>query len=246
MLAKVGLVRWEVVRVLLLFGLMSGVGDLLSWGQVRGGSGACQREVIAGEVRAGEEFVRPVGNGLEVMLEPLASGWIVRVLPVAGPRQAHDYAELATPPYASVSPLLLSTDFSFRAQDVVAWNPRRFRFAASAGDFDRLLGVYGRYRAASPAGGAVEAELAELVSRMPEGMVQIVDAKLTPGMANQSQMAAMVASHFSTTAHTLEEPAEGKGSALGRVEWMRFRLSLDVPAGFKLASGAKVERRSCR
>ena len=48
----------------------------------------------------------------------------------------HDYAELATPPYESVSPLLLSTDFSFRAQDAVAWNPRRFRYA------DRCSGVY--------------------------------------------------------------------------------------------------------
>ena len=28
----------------------------------------------------------------------------------------HDYAELATPPYQSVSPLSISTDFSFRAQ----------------------------------------------------------------------------------------------------------------------------------
>ncbi len=244
MLARFGLVCGRLARVLLALGLVSVAGDLRSWAQLRGG--ACQREVVEGEVRAGEAFVRPVGNGLEVMLEPLASGWIVRVLPVAGPRQAHDYAELATPPYASVSPLLMSTDFSFRAQDVVAWNPRRFRFAASARDFERLLGVYGRYRATVPAGGAVEAELAELVSHMPEGVVQIVDAKLTPGMANQSQMAAMVASHFSTTAHTVEEPAEGKGSALGRVEWMRFRVSLDVPAGFKLASGAKVERRPCR
>ena len=72
------------------------------------------------------------GNGLEVMLEPLASGWILRVLPASGPRPAHDYAELATPPYRSVSPLLISTDYSFRAQDAVAWNPRRFRYVGHA------------------------------------------------------------------------------------------------------------------
>ncbi|HEY6374845.1 MAG TPA: hypothetical protein VIX90_04900, partial [Edaphobacter sp.] len=94
------------------------------------GSKGCVRGVLEGEVHAGEGFVRPIGNGLEVMLEPLASGWILRVLPVGVPRPAHDYAELATPPYQSVSPLLISTDFSFRAQDAVGWNPREFRFAA--------------------------------------------------------------------------------------------------------------------
>ena len=52
----------------------------------------------------------------------------------------HDYAELATPPYESVSPLLLSTDFSFRAQDAVAWNPRRFRYADNSAEFQRLMG----------------------------------------------------------------------------------------------------------
>src|SRR5580700_3176176 len=104
--------------------------------------GGCVRGVLEGEVRAGSSYVRPIGSGLEVMLEPLASGWILRVLPIGVTRPAHDYAELATPPYQSVNPLLISTDFSFRAQDVVAWNPRQFRFVADKGTFQRMLGMY--------------------------------------------------------------------------------------------------------
>jgi hypothetical protein len=210
-------------------------------------AGACQRAVVEGEVRAGESFARPIGGGLEVRLEALSwgSGWLLRVLPVAGPRPAHDYAELATPPYASVSPLLLSTDFSFRAQDAVAWNPRRFRFAASSAEFAKISAAFEKYRKVTPPTVAAESDLAATVSEAPEGMLQILDARLIPGTANQSRMAAMVASHFSTTAHTVEESVSGKGSPLGKLMWVRFRLSLDLPAGFHAGPGVAIERRKC-
>jgi hypothetical protein len=210
-------------------------------------NGGCQRGVLEGSVHAGEEFVRPIGRGLEVMLEPLGwgSGWLLRVLPVHGPRPAHDYAELATPPYSSVSPLLISTDFSFRSQDAVAWNPRHFRFAASEREFGRMLELYDEYRRSSPPAAGVESELAETVSRAPEGVIQILDANLIPGLANQSQMAAAVASHFITTAHTVEEPSTGKGTGLGRLTWIRFRISLDIPKGFGADRGMTLTSRSC-
>jgi hypothetical protein len=210
-------------------------------------AGACQRGVLEGEVHAGEAYVRPIGGGLEVMLEPLSwgSGWLLRVLPVKGPRPAHDYAELATPPYASVSPLLISTDFSFRAQDAVAWNPRHFRFAASEQEFDGMLKLYDSYRRSSPPPVGAESELAEFVSKASEGTLQILDANLVPGMANQAQTAMAVASHFSTTAHTVEEPATGKGTALGRLTWIRFRINLDLPQGFKADKGLMLISGGC-
>jgi hypothetical protein len=179
------------------------------------------------------------------MLEPLASGWILRVLPMNGPRPAHDYAELATPPYQSVSPLLMSTDYSFRAQDAVAWNPRRFRYAASARDFAAMSAAYLEYMNGSSGRGAAETELAELASRSPEGRVEILDSHFVPGMANQAQTAAMVASHLSTTPHSVEQ-AGGNGSALGRVTWMKFRISMDLPAGFPAAKGLIVKIDSCK
>jgi hypothetical protein len=211
-------------------------------------TGTCQRAVLEGSVHAGEGFVRPIGEGLKVVLEPLGwgSGWLLRVLPVNGPRPEHDYAELATPPYASVSPLLISTDFSFRAQDAVAWNPRQFRFAANAGDFERMRALYERYMHGSSRNAEIENELAETVSRAPAGVIQILDASLVPGTANQAKMAAAVASHFSTTAHTVEEPAEGNGSTLGRLTWIRFRIGFDLPLGFRVDRGMALSHKQCQ
>ncbi len=229
----VAAVVWVVVR---------GVG--VGW--AAGSSGkTCVRGVLEGQVRAGEGFVRPIGNGLEVMLEPLASGWILRVLPVGGLRPGHDYAELATPPYQSVSPLLISTDYSFRAQDAVGWNPREFRFAADVQSFAQLSEVYAEYRRSATPSEDVKSRLAELVSRSPEGTLEILDAHLVPGMADQARAATMVASHFSSTAHRIEQPADGKATPLGKVTWMRFRISLELPAGFRADKGVRMERSGC-
>jgi hypothetical protein len=215
--------------------------------QKGGATGACRVGVIEGEAKAGESFVAPIGNGLEVRLEALSwgSGWVLRVLPVKGPMPKHDYAELATPPYDSVSPLLLSTDFSFRAQDAVAWNPRRFRYADSAAEFGQLMEAFEKYRRSTPPAANTENELAAVVSKAPEGRLQILDARLVPGSANQAGTAATVATHFSMSAHTVEEPPEGKGTALGKLSWVRFRISLDLAPGFKADPGLRFEGRKC-
>ncbi len=217
-------------------------------GQGMGGKaigGACRRATIEGEVQAGQYFERRLGNGLEAMLEPLASGWILRVLPYGERRGQHDYAELATPPYQSVNPLLISTDFSFRAQDAVAWNPRRFRYAASVGEFRGLLALYEQYTkpGSSP---AAEAQLAELAERAPEGTLRILDARLVPGTANQARTAAMVATHLESTAHRVEQPANGIDTPLGRVTWLRFRIEFALPVGFRAERGVGVEQMPCR
>jgi hypothetical protein len=215
------------------------------WAAPVGKVTVCSRAVVEGEVGAGQGFVKVIGDGLEVMLEPLASGWTLRVLPVGVPRPEHDYAELASPPYRSVSPLLISTDFSFRAQDAVAWNPRHFRFAADKDMFAELAEAYREYRSTPAPSGAAMDKLAKLVSRAPEGTVQLLDAHLVPGTGDQGKMAAAVASHLSTTAHSLERPADGKGTPLGKVTWIRFRISLELPEGFRTGRGFAVERYGC-
>jgi hypothetical protein len=84
----------------------------------------CRQATIDGELFAGKGLARPIGNRLVLYFQPIASGWILRVLPQAGLQGEHDYAELATPPYQSISPLSISTDFAFRAQDAVGWNQK--------------------------------------------------------------------------------------------------------------------------
>jgi hypothetical protein len=207
---------------------------------------ACRVGVVEGELNAGKGFEQPIGNGLKLWFQPIASGWILRVVPLSGPLGDHDYAELATPPYQSVSPLSLSTDFAFRAQDAVGWNPRRFHFATSAGEFKRLDEVYERYESAGATPAAtLEEELADEVSKAAEGKLTIVDAKLVPGGADQWKMAAAVSSRFDSTAHTLLQPPDGKETALGKLVWVRFRVELLLPAGFQTAAGLKILPHIC-
>jgi hypothetical protein len=203
----------------------------------------CQSASFEGEVRAGESFARPLGNGMVFKLEAVRAGWIVRVLPATGVRPAQDAAELATPPYNSVTPLAVTTDYSFRAQDAVAWNPRRFQFAGSAADMARLAAAYNVYLAHSDDAAAGE-RLAELASGSATGELQLLDARLIPGAANQGQMAAAVASHFSQTPHTLEQ-AQGS-TPLGAITWMRFRVTLHLPKEFPVATGLGADRSGCR
>jgi hypothetical protein len=238
----------ESLKLVWVAGLILMASRVSSAAAQEGGlAGACRVGVIEGEVKAGESFARPIGGGLEVRLESLSwgSGWLLRVLPVKGAMGKHDYAELATPPYESVSPLLLSTDFSFRAQDAVAWNPRRFRYADNFAMFNQLLEIYGRYRGGAPSGTGAERELAAAVSKAPEGSLQILDARLIPGTANQAGTAAMVATHFNASAHTMEEPAGGNGTALGKLTWVRFRIRFDLPMGFKADKGLRIESHKC-
>jgi hypothetical protein len=231
----------------MILGLMvaMGQGGGTGWASSGGRTATCARAVVEGEVRAGQRFVKVFGDGLEVMLEPLESGWILRVLPVGVPRTEHDYAELASPPYRSVNPLLISTDFSFRAQDAVAWNPRHFRFAADKAMFAGMSKAYGEYRSKPVPSTAAMNRLAELVGRAPEGTIQILDARLVPGTGDQAKMAAAVASHFSITAHSLEQPEDSHGTPLGKITWIRFRISLELPKEFRVDRGVVVEQYGC-
>lgn len=181
----------------------------------------CPSLQFDGEVEAGKSFSHLIDAKHTFLLETLASGWIVRVLPTGKPRQAHDYAELATPPYRSPNPLLISTDFSFRAQDAIAWNPREFRYfsdasqaAVAAKAYDATMKEPNR-----PAAGAV---LFDLLPRACTAEFRITDARIVGGTADQSRMAATVAQHFAQTAHTVETNAPA--SKLGRILTLRFRV----------------------
>jgi hypothetical protein len=202
----------------------------------------CRQAVFDGTVKAGQGFEKEFEPGLKFFLEPLpqGSGWIVRVLPSGQPRGQHDYAELATPPYRSVTPLAVSTDYSFRAQDAVGWNPRRFRYARDAGVARRLETLYAGVVANDA---AASAQAAELATEQPEGLLQILNAVIAPGTANQWQMAAAVALHFQNTPH---EVAQGVNpTALGRLEELEFRVKLELTPGVHAAKGVSEEKIPC-
>ncbi len=206
----------------------------------------CRHATFDGEATAGQPFTRPLGNGLVFYLQPIHSGWILRVLPASGPTGDHDYAELATPPYQSVTPLSLSTDFSFRAQDAVGWNPRRFRFATSKAAFNRLADVYQRFEQAGATPPApLQVDLSSEIAQASEGSLTLLDVRLLPGTADQGRSAAAVASHFAQTAHTVVQPPDTPATPLGQLLWMHFRVDLNLPRGFEPSPGLRVVSGTC-
>lgn len=206
----------------------------------------CRQAVLEGQVEAGQSFSAPLGDGLVFLMQPIASGWILRVEPRDAPPVDPDYAELATPPYRSVTPLSVSTDFSFRAQDAVGWNPRRFRIVPDRTAYRLLLDAF---RQLPARGNDPPAAAAQVLAHGAAGAIpaefRILDARLVPGTANQWQAAAAVASHFNTTAHTILTGPDAGTAPLGVLRWMRFQLQVDLPAGFRAAPGLKVRDAPC-
>ncbi len=233
---------------LVLLGLAASTSQAVS----AGSTPLCRTESIEGEVQAGQSFSRPIGNGLLLILQPTQAGWILRVVP-AGTRGSevgqpgfHDYAELATPPYQSVTPLSVSTDFALRAQDAVGWNPRRFRFAASASAYASLLRAYQAFEAAGPNPAApVSSALAAEVAQAADGVLTLLDARLVPGTADQAASAGAVSANFTNTAHTLAQSLPGEATPLGKLLDLRFRVELELPAKFEPAAGAKILTHVC-
>jgi len=205
-------------------------------------TGDCRQAILEGDVKAGQGFEREFAPGLKFLLEPLpqGTGWMARVLAVGQGHGAHDFAELATPPYQSVTPLAVSTDYAFRSQDAVGWNPRRFRYARDGAMARRLEGMYPGVVANNPADST---KVAELSSEQPEGVLQILNAVIVPGTANQWQMAAAVALHFENTPHEVVQSAQP--SALGKLDEIQFRVSLDLEPGVHAAKGVAEGKIAC-
>ena len=213
---------------------------------------ACRTQVIEGEVNAGQAFAQPIGERLKLLLQPIHSGWIVRIVPESADLTQiwrpdfRDYALLATPPYQSVTPLSLSTDFGFRAQDAAGWNPRRFRFATTPASYARLDAGYSALLREGPnASPATQAALAAEVAATSPALLKVLDVRLTPGTADQGRLASAVSFSFPETAHTLVPAAPGVDPALGRLVWVRFRFELEMPPGFHPAPAAKIVAHVC-
>ena len=209
-------------------------------GSAKAKSLPCRRTVMEGVLQEGQGFQAEFARGLVFGMEPIRSGWAVRVVAAKKARGPHEYAEVATLPYQSVSPLLLSTDWAFRAQDAVGWTPRRFRYAATEAAY---LALAKDYDGVLRGDGAASQRAVQLASAQPEGLLEIEDAKLAPGLADQTRVAAAVSAHFAQTPHTLDSAAQP--SPLGRIEEVRFRISLDLPAGLEPVKGLKIVMFSC-
>jgi hypothetical protein len=207
----------------------------------------CRKVEFDGAVARGQEFSRALSGDLTFDLQPVAAGWRIRVLYSAS-HPVHDAAEVATPPYQSINPLLLTTEYGLRAQDVVSWNPRQFQFVAEgpdkalSADEDTLLSKTSADREKS----AAEKRLIAAVAHAWHGELKILDASLVAGTADQAPAASAVASHWRTTPHTLVQPEQGKpATALGEVESLKFRVTLWMPVSARVKKELRGVAAAC-
>lgn len=198
----------------------------------------CAPQQLEGEVRQGQSWQHAISADLDVKLEAVPAGWMLRVLPRTGPRPPHDSAELANPPYRSPTPILISTDFAFRAQDAVAWNPRTFHFFPNATETREAESLY-EASVRDPRHPSAAARLLPMVANAPEGTLRIVDAEIVGGTANQTAAAATVASHLEQTAHAVR--TDLPPTPLGTLLRLRFRIGL--PAFAAACHGTVPSRR---
>ncbi len=219
---------------------------------------ACTRVVFQGEVSAGGYWTVSLGEG-----------WVFRVLPVPPLQAAYsgwdlvvdrqppagfpDALLLATLPYNSINEREIGTTFALRAQDAIGWNPRSFRFIASAEEFREARQLFpsltANPRLRSTAGGSgdpqIVARLLEIQEHAARGEFRIVEARIVPGVADPAPFAQPWSIASSQTPHTLEEAPLGRSSPLGELKWMRFAVTLWLPAPWVVPASLHGQRTEC-
>lgn len=219
----------------------------------------CSKISLAGEVQAGQEWKAEFGEGWVFRLVPVQrgtagySGWdlVVDRDPSAG---YPDALLVATPPYYSISEREVGTTFGLRAQDAIGWNPRSFHFLTdpdalreSQKQFRALGGtkIWTEKPAQSGKKQIAEQRLLEINRKSSAGQLRILNARLTPGTADAAPFAQRWALQSSRTPHTIVPSAGAKATPLGELEWVRFSISLWLPAGWKAAKGIETVRSGC-
>jgi hypothetical protein len=235
---------------------------------------SCEKAVLLGEVSAGQEWRAAIGEGWIFRVLPIQSGksgpehaeysgWDM----VVDREQAAGFPDallVATPPYDSINEREVGTTYGIRAQDAIGWNPRGFRFLTDSAVFRKSQQLYrqmnrhvqaeGRGNApeekSSSAGtGALEARatqaLMELVRRSSAGQFRILDARLTPGVADAAPFAENWAVQSSKTPHVFEPAPGGKSTPLGTLNWMRFSITLWLPGTWKTPGAIHATRGAC-
>ena len=223
----------------------------------------CARVTIVGQVSAGGEWSTKLGEGWVIRVLPIApsqagySGWDL-VMDRDQPAGFPDALLLATMPYNSINEREIGTTFGLRAQDDIGWNPRSFHFLSNPADFRegqrlfRSLMEHGMAQAAhderiDPASPAAQnmARLLELQKRAATGELRILDARVVPGVADPAPYAQSWALASSRTPHKIETAAGGRSSAHGTLNWMRFALTLWLPANWGAPEDLHPQRTAC-
>ena len=219
----------------------------------------CQKIVLTGEVNAGQEWKTDLGQGWVFRVVPIQpgkegyTGWdlvVDRTEPAGHP----DALLVATPPYYSISEREVGTTFGLRAQDAIGWNPRSFHiltdpdlFRESQKQFRALGGTKIWSEAPHPSS---EHQLAaqrmlEINRHASAGQLRILNAKLTPGIADAAPFAQKWAIQSARTPHSIIPPASARPTPLGELDWMRFSITLWLPKNWRAPQGVKSTSAPC-
>ncbi len=218
---------------------------------------SCTKVVLTGEANAGQEWKLPFGQGWVFRMVPIEpgktgrSGWdlVVDRDPPAG---FPDALLLASPPYNSIGEREVATTFGLRAQDVIGWNPRSFRFLTDPAAFkesQKLFSVFATTikhgpHAGSPEEKALQRQM-EINRRSSTGQFRILNARLTPGTADAAPYAQNWAIQSARTPHTLTQSSSAQATPLGRLDWVSFSITLWLPNTWKAPPNLKAARSSC-
>jgi hypothetical protein len=216
---------------------------------------SCERIVLDGNVNAGQEWSAPIGQGWRFRLVPIPalgtdySGWDLAVdrIPAAG---FPDALYLATPPYNSINEREIGTTFGLRAQDAIGWNPRSFRFLTDPAAFWNAQQIYDlafvhRNDETSKSEKGASQFLLKAAEGASQGELRILDAHISPGVADPAPFAQAWARQSSLTPHETDPAAQGKAAARVSLNWMRFEVVLWLPPGWKLPPGIHAEAGPC-
>ncbi len=216
---------------------------------------SCGRLVLNGDVSAGQEWSALIGQGWKFRLVPIPpleagySGWDL-VLDRIPPAGFPDALDLATPPYNSINEREIGTTYGLRAQDAIGWNPRSFRFLTDPAKFRLAQGIYDlafvhRKDETSQREKGASEFLLKAAAGASRGELRILDAHISPGVADPAPFAQAWARASSLTPHQIDPSAGGKAAVRGTLNWMRFEVVLWLPPGWNLPPGDRTQAAAC-
>jgi hypothetical protein len=222
----------------------------------------CERIQLAGEVNRGHQWKAAFGEGWVFRVLPIAnhgtgdvSGWDL-VVDRTHPAGYPDALLLATPPYNSISEREIGTTYGLRAQDAIGWNPRTFHFltqpaALRQGQraFRQLNSETQSLRGTPPGPNDVmkmtTAKLVELERHAAKGEFRILDARIWPGAGQPAPYAQNWALQAEKTPHSDVSMMGNPPTPLGRLDWMRFSITLWLPDGWKAPRSVAASPAPC-
>lgn len=240
-------------RLRLAAALLSFVSGLPLTAQTRPQS--CIRLDLTGQVSAGSGWSADMGEGWVFRLVPVEgrayTGWDL-VVDREQPAGYPDVLLLATPPWNSINEREIATTFGLRAQDALGWNPRSFHFLVDPANFEKGRQVFDELNRAEKQGSsgarrvaALTQELMAFDAHAAAGQFRILDARLVPGTADAAPFAENWAIAGERMQHTDEPAAGGPSTPRGEFHWIKFAITLWLPAQWKAPKGVQVTKSPC-